>query len=390
MKIFLSSTAYDLSDFRALVVDRLEADGHEVLFHESPTFPARIGLHSHDQCLEAIKESDLVICLVDRRYGGKYGGATLEPFSPLKFSVLGAQKSGKKKRFDLVYELNKLSITWCEILVAHNEGIPVVTFARQRTLDEKETRRRNQYLTTFSPAYSEKNEIFDFLDWITQRKTNNWIAPFISIVDFEKKLITWMNELNKSIPKPANTANEDDTDTRGRTRICIVVEGEVDRLVVSYIVQHLHLAQHFVIIPTYGKYQVLNTFNEVVAPYSKIFEHVIVLLDSDANTDDEYQQNVLQLDRIIESSKCENISGFFANPSIEAWIAAGLDQEIYNEYSGQVDKHIFNKRIGRSSINHIRNLLVHKFSFDMAMSTNAEFHNFVEKLMSLGNANRRG
>jgi hypothetical protein len=385
MKIFLSSTAYDLSDFRALVVDRLEADGHEVLFHESPTFPARIGLHSHDQCLEAIKESDLVICLVDRRYGGKYSGATLEPFSPLKFSVLGAQKSGKKKRFELVYELNKLSITWCEVFVAHNEGIPVVTFARQRTLDEKETRRRNQFLTTFSPAYSEKNEIFDFLDWITQRKTNNWIAPFISIVDFEKKLITWMNELNKSIPKPANISNEDDTDTRGRTRICIVVEGEVDRLVVSYIVQHLNLAQHFVIIPTYGKYQVLNTFNEVVAPYSKIFEHVIVLLDSDAHTEDEYHQNVLQLNRIIESSQCENISGFFANPSIEAWIAAGLDQEIYNEYSGQVDKHIFNKRIGRSS-----NLLAHKFSFNMAMSTNTEFHNFVEKLMSLGNANRRG
>jgi hypothetical protein len=117
---------------------------------------------------------------------------------------------------------------------------------------------------------------------------------------------------------------------------------------------------------------------------------VIVLLDSDANTDDEYQQNVLQLEHIIESSKCENISGFFANPSIEAWIAAGLDQEIYNEYSGQVDKHIFNKRIGRSSINHIRNLLFHKFSFDMAMSSNAEFHNFVEKLMSLGKANRHG
>ena len=49
MKIFLSSTAYDMLDFRALVVDRLEDDGHEVLFHESPTFPARIGLHSHDQ-----------------------------------------------------------------------------------------------------------------------------------------------------------------------------------------------------------------------------------------------------------------------------------------------------------------------------------------------------
>lgn len=389
MKIFLSSTAYDLSDVRALVVDRLEEDGHEVLFHESPTFPARIGLHSHDQCLEAIKESDLVICLVDRRYGGKYKGSILEPFNPLEYSILGCQKSGKKKRFDLVYDLTKLSITWCEIFVAHSEGIPVITFARQRTLDEKETRRRNQYLTTFSPAYCEKNEIFDFLDWITQRKINNWIAPFISIVDFEKKLITWMNELKNSIPKPAANPSADNIDSDGRTRICIVVEGEVDRLVVSHLVQSLNLVQHFVIIPTYGKYQVLNNFTETVVPYSRIFEHVIVLLDSDAPTEEEYRQNLLQLNHLIESSQCKNISGFFANPSIESWIAAGLNHEIYNEYDGKIDKSTFNKRIGRSSINHIRNLLKYNFSFNAAMSVNMEFHNFVEKLMSLGRFNKQ-
>lgn len=382
MKIFLSSTAYDLLDFRALVVHRLENDGHEILFHESPTFPARIGLHSHDQCLEAIKESDLVICLVDKRYGGKYAGAILKPFSPLQFSILGSLKSGEKKKFKLKYILDRLSITWCEIYTAHNQGIPVVTFARQRTLDEKDTRRRNQYLSSFSPSYVEKNEIFDFLDWITQRNTNNWIAPFISIVDFEQKLLTWISELKKSIPEP--TVIEKD-DTIGKTRVCILVEGEIDRLVISYLIQHINTTQHFVIIPTYGKYQVLNNFQTVVAQYSKIFEHVIVLLDSDAQSGEEYKENKRQLDQIIEASGYDNISGFFANPSIEAWIVAGLDKELYKEYGGRIDKYIFNNRLGASSINHIRNLLSHKFSFNDAMSLNMEFHNFVEYLMNLGN-----
>ena len=382
MKIFLSSTAYDLSDFRALVVDRLEADGHEVLFHESPTFPARIGLHSHDQCLEAIKESDLVICLADKRYGGKYAGTILKPFISLKFSVLGSLKSGKRKRFELEYDLEKLSITWCEVYIAHSEGIPVVTFARQRTLDEKETRRKNQFLSSFSPAYVEKNEIFDFLDWITQRETNNWVAPFISIVDFEKKLLTWMAELKKSIPEAISS--QDSEDTTGKKRVCVVVEGEVDRLVVSYLVKQLKLTQHFVIIPTYGKYQVLNNFQNVVAQYSIIFEHVIVLLDSDARTEEEYRENERQLNQLIEASGHENISGFFANPTIEAWLVAGLEPGLYREHKGQIDKNVFNKIIGRSSVNHIRNLLVHKFSFDEAMSSNIEFHNFVEHLMSLG------
>jgi hypothetical protein len=382
MKIFLSSTAYDLSDCRAIVVDRLEKDGHEVLFHESPTFPARIGLHSHDQCLEAIKESDLVICLVDKRYGGKYNGSLLEPFAPLEFSVLGSLKSGNKKRYELKYDLEKLSITWCEVYVAHKEGIPVVTFARQRTLDEKETRRRNQYLSSFSPAYAKKNEIFDFLDWITQREKNNWIAPFISIVDFETKLLTWIGELNKSIlaPKPKEDTEKDSN----KSRVCIVVEGEVDRLVVSHLVNYLNLTQHFVIIPTYGKYQVLNNFQIIVAPYAKIFEYVIVLLDSDSQTEGEYRENKSQLIQLIEKSGADNISGFFAHPTIESWIVAGLEPDLYKRYQGLINKKIFNEFFGRPSINHIRNLLVHKFSFDKAMSINIEFHNFVEHLMGFG------
>jgi hypothetical protein len=268
MKIFLSSTAYDLADFRSLVVDRLESRGHEVLFHESPTFPARIGLHSHDQCLEAIKETDLVICLVDKRYGGMYHGEILKPFSPLNFNILGSTKKGVKKRFGLIYNLDMLSITWCEIYTAHDNGIPVITFARQRTLDEKETRRRNQFLATFQPAYADKNELFDFLDWITQRKTNNWIAPFANIVDFEKKLFSWMNEVDKSIPEP-NTSDAIVRDGN-KSRICVIVEGEVDRLFVSYLINTLNLSQHFVIIPTYGKYQVLNNFESVVAQYAMI------------------------------------------------------------------------------------------------------------------------
>lgn len=386
MKIFLSSTAYDLADFRSLVVDRLEERGHEVLFHESPTFPARIGLHSHDQCLEAIKETDLVICLVDRRYGGRYHGAILNPFSPLSFSILGSTKKGNKKRFNLSYDLASLSITWCEVYTAHEKAIPVITFARQRTLDEKETRRRNQFLSSFQPAYADKNELFDFLDWITQRKTNNWIAPFLNIVDFEKKLLSWMSEVDKSIPEPRETTVED----KGKSRICIVVEGEVDRLFVSYLIQTLKLSQHFVIIPTYGKYQVLNNFESVVAQYAKIFETVIVLLDSDAYSDEEYHENSRQLSRLIEQSGRDNILGFFAHPSIEAWLIAGLNPDLYRRKNGVVDKSDFKEVFGTPSINHIRNLLVHKFSFDAAMGINHEFHNFVEHLMGLGYEQENG
>ena len=73
MKVFLSSTAYDLLDLRAKFVEIFTKKGHEVIFHESPTFPAKYDLHSHDQCIMAVETCDTLICILDKRYGGKYG-----------------------------------------------------------------------------------------------------------------------------------------------------------------------------------------------------------------------------------------------------------------------------------------------------------------------------
>jgi hypothetical protein len=335
--------------------------------------------------LEAIKESDLVICLIDKRYGGYYAGKILDkPFNPIQFKIKGYSENGEKKSFNLKYPLKKLSITWCEIFVAYEKGIPVITFARQRILDEKETRRRNQYLKNFSPAYSEKNEIFDLLDWISQRQVNNWIAPFISIVDFEKKLDTWMSEINRSIPKSEGFDNKQNINED--IRICILVEAELDRLFVSYLLQHLNLKLHFVIIPVYGKYHLLNNFDKNINPYSKIFKEIIILLDSDSYTEEEYNSNKMQVNELIERNKHTNVSAFFANPSIETWLAAGINQNIYNEYNGKIDKNIFIKRFKINSIKQLDILLNKDFSFDNAINLNKELHIFTEKLISLENS----
>src|ERR1700716_402475 len=116
MRIFLSSTAYDLSDLRAFTIDMLEKSGHEVLFHESPTFPARVGLHSHDQCIEAVADCDLVVCIIDRRYGGRYAGARLATIPDQDFEVLGMTKGNKRKKFKIHMAPADLSITWVELI----------------------------------------------------------------------------------------------------------------------------------------------------------------------------------------------------------------------------------------------------------------------------------
>ncbi len=83
MKIFLCSTSYDLIDYRAKILELLTALGHEVIYHERATFPAKINLHSHDQCLYAVDECEMVLCILDKRYGGKYSGTILKNKKPI-------------------------------------------------------------------------------------------------------------------------------------------------------------------------------------------------------------------------------------------------------------------------------------------------------------------
>lgn len=379
MRIFLSSTAYDLSDLRAFTVNILEGAGHEVLFHESPTFPARVGLHSHDQCIEAVADSDLVICLIDRRFGGRYAGALASTITDQKLTVLGCTKSGKRKKYEVVVPAKSLSITWIELITAHEHAIPVVTFARQRTLDEKETRRRNQFLTSFMPAYAEKNELFDFIDWITKQSVNNWIAPFHSIVDYEKKLQTWMRELEKTIPNSDKQSAEAKPD---KLRVCILVEGEMDRMFVSFLVGKLSLNEQFVIVPIYRKSALIGNFKEIVGQYAKVFDRVIVLLDSDAKSEGDLKRQNSKLQSITKQCELENLYSFLAHPTIEAWMMAGLDRE--EQYVAEhATKEAFTRRFGMKSLEGVRRMLEDGFSYKTAMKSSGGFKEFVEFLSEM-------
>lgn len=316
MKIFISSTSYDLFDLRSYLVNILENLGHTVIYHESPTFPAKLNLHSHDQCIEAVKDADLVICLVDKRYGGKYSGNL---FHHNRIALQIKLKEGIVK-----YKFNQLSITWLEVKTAYESGIPVITFARSKTLDEKEVRRKNQHLNNFVPAYVEKNEVFDFLDWITKKPINNWIVPFYNFIDFQAKMKIYMVELEKSI-----SVNQKSQEVTKLQKILVLVEGEQDRVFIKKLIDMMKLEADFLILPAYGKLSILKNFETLVKDNIDKFDKIIVLVDSDL--DDGVDINFkIKFDKLSKVS--EKIKIFFAIKNIETWMEAGINQsDLLNE-----------------------------------------------------------
>jgi len=373
MKIFLSSTAQDLSDFRAKVIDILTKQGHEVFFHESPTFPAKIDLHSHDQCILAVEECDMILCVLDKRYGGEYRGELLARNSPIKVAILGKDRKGEKLKTEIEVPIHKMSVTWCELQRGYAMNKNVITFARQRTLDEKETRRHNQYLKTFRPAYAERNELFDLIDWITKQKRNNWISPFNNIVDFEEKLTVYINEYDNLRFKTTISRKY------LQKKICIIVEGEIDRLVVQNLIRKSKIRGDFVIIPSYGKYRILQNLNEYIRPFADSFDQVVVLIDTDAKNFGQlntFRENVEKMQEILVR---KNVQIFGANPEIEAWIVAGLNEDLYRRYEGLIQKEIYSEYFGTSTIEAVRQLMK-KYNIAQAMQISPDLADFVGTL----------
>ena len=73
-KVAVISTDYDLHYLRDSIESLLEKLGFEVIAFERPDYTVYAEVHSHEACLLALQNSDIVVLLIDRRYGGLYMG----------------------------------------------------------------------------------------------------------------------------------------------------------------------------------------------------------------------------------------------------------------------------------------------------------------------------
>ncbi len=305
MKIFLCSTAFDLEDLRALAVDRFGTK-HEFIHFEDAAFASRRGLHSHDQCIEAVKQADVVVCIIDRRYGGRYGGTRPANYPDILFKV------GKKKS-PIVVPTAELSITWCELIAAYRDEKYVITFARKRTMDEKATRRKNQDVPDFRPVHVDDVHVFDLLDWITHRPKDNWIIPFDNAVDFLKKLEKWLAIADAHLVPPVAPK------THGRKPITVIVEGQTDASIVKSIAGTLALNRPVSLVVAEGKRPLLGNL-KVYARAFKDSAGIIVLADADTSDSNEIEIQKIQFKKIIGESDRPDARLVLAIPEIEAWL----------------------------------------------------------------------
>jgi hypothetical protein len=162
-KVFVSSTSHDLEDLRPEIAKSLSDWGFEPIWHESSDFPVKDGLHSHDVCLDEVKECDIYLLIISRRYGGTYAGNK--------------------------YPKEDISITWYETKIAFQGNKRMLKFVRGKVLDEMATYKQNlKEGIHIKPFHVDNPKVFDFIDFIRKQQVDNWIDPFINVVDLKERI----------------------------------------------------------------------------------------------------------------------------------------------------------------------------------------------------------
>ncbi|MBI3412165.1 MAG: DUF4062 domain-containing protein [Planctomycetes bacterium] len=176
MKIFISSTCYDLIDLRAELYEDLRDLGVEAIFSdlkESGFSVPDDDMDSIETCLANLRDCQKVIVILSQRYGrplrGKYG---------------------------------ELSATHVEYRDALQQKIPIAFYVRDRLLGEwgcwKDQGRPDQFKTSWTQERG-AIQLFKFIDeHIALHKpsesqpSKNWYWPFQTSVDLRADIRRWL------------------------------------------------------------------------------------------------------------------------------------------------------------------------------------------------------
>lgn len=169
--ISVVSTDYDLNNYREAITTKLKDDHVIVSAFELPDFPAEPDIHSHDSCLVALNRTDVVIVVIDKRYGGIY------------------------------YDKSDVSITEEEYLTAVKNKIPCLVFVSKKTWEERHTYNLNlrnsgkpeeEFQKDYLCTHIEDVQVIQMVNRIQKSNkelgSSNWISFFDSIPDLLEKI----------------------------------------------------------------------------------------------------------------------------------------------------------------------------------------------------------
>lgn len=188
LKVFISSTCYDLQSIRAQLRAVLSDIGYEPVMsdHSDVIFDPRI--HTHTSCLREVENCDVLVLVI----GSRFGGTTI----PKAMELIDMDRLTDISRADRFAEdKTKISITQAEVLQAIQASIPVFAFVDTGVMRDHLTYEKNRNKSIIGQiefSSIDKSEtapyIFEFINFLRLRNENNSIFEFTRFEDIESQL----------------------------------------------------------------------------------------------------------------------------------------------------------------------------------------------------------
>ncbi len=186
MRIFVSSTCYDLSLVRSELRSFIQSMGYEPIMSDYSDVLYDPRIHTHTSCVNEVSNCDMLVVIIGSRLGGK---SVPEALENVDFSALDKIS----KDASILSKDAPVSITQLEVLKAIEIGIPIYTFIDKKVYYEHEIYEKNKNKpdvidNIIFPAI-EKPEtakyIFGFINYIRLRAIGNSIHQFERMEDIE-------------------------------------------------------------------------------------------------------------------------------------------------------------------------------------------------------------
>lgn len=188
LRVFVSSTCYDLSSIRAQLRLFIASLGHDPVMSDFNDVLYDPRVHTHTSCIEEVAGCDVVVLLVGSRFGG---AAIPDALAKLDFDSLFKES----KSIDVLKSRDNISVTQLEVLKAVEQGIPVFSFIEDRVWHDHALYEKNKGKPIIDqiefPSIQRKDTavfIFEFINFLRLRVRNNSVFAFSKTQDIEETL----------------------------------------------------------------------------------------------------------------------------------------------------------------------------------------------------------
>lgn len=168
--VFLSSTCYDLDDYRKMIFKELRNNDYRVVMSERSDFGTPdVNTNSYDFCLDNVLKCKKMIFIIGERYGGEYRGENY---------------ASEAKEIGLLNDnLKKPSISLMEFFLAHKNNIDTFVYVKKDIYNERLSYEKNKQKGDYSPSFVKDNRVFDIVSFVTRLPKGNWLKTYEDLPD---------------------------------------------------------------------------------------------------------------------------------------------------------------------------------------------------------------